>query len=229
MIDYKKLYSELGGVGNVSPELAYEARGLERAKGSLFDSSHPLAFDNAQNTAQRAKDKSDELQEAFKFASSGDFKDMFKFDSDKSKIGYQSTGYEIDPAYQYKKQMQEFESQQRNIQNPHYSQTDYQQLIFGRGLHSFSGVPLSSEMPQPLFFSTKGGYKMGEGQQIPQTKSSNVAGYGYTPHEITTYEQQRRQDEETPWWKKPQDSTPDWLKQRREKEALAAANAANKK
>jgi hypothetical protein len=47
MIDYKKLYSELGGVGNVSPELAYEARGLERAKGSLFDASSPLAFDNA--------------------------------------------------------------------------------------------------------------------------------------------------------------------------------------
>jgi hypothetical protein len=81
MIDYKKLYSELGGVGNVSPELAYEARGLERAKGSLFDSSHPLAFDNAQNTAQRAKDKSDELQEAFKAASAGDFAQMPKFDT----------------------------------------------------------------------------------------------------------------------------------------------------
>jgi hypothetical protein len=80
-IDYKKLYSELGGVGNVSPELAYEARGLEKAKGSLFDASSPLAFDNAQNTAQKAKDKSDELQEAYKAASAGDFAQMPKFDT----------------------------------------------------------------------------------------------------------------------------------------------------
>jgi hypothetical protein len=39
----------------------------------LFDSSHPLAFDNAQNTAQASKDQSQQLQEAHTALTSGDF------------------------------------------------------------------------------------------------------------------------------------------------------------
>ena len=39
----------------------------------LFDASHPLAFGNAQNTAQSSKDKSEQLQEAHGAITSGDF------------------------------------------------------------------------------------------------------------------------------------------------------------
>jgi hypothetical protein len=82
MIDYRKLYSELRGPGEVSPEMVNAARSAEQSGAfrskhpDIFDADHPLAFSDAQNTAQKAKDKSDELQDAFKAASEGNFHDI---------------------------------------------------------------------------------------------------------------------------------------------------------
>jgi hypothetical protein len=102
MIDYRKLYSELSGPGAVSPEMVYAARSAEQSGAfrskhpEIFDADHPLAFSDAQNTAQKAKDKSDELQEAFKAASAGDFEKLSERDKEIMKL---PGGFEQNLAY----------------------------------------------------------------------------------------------------------------------------------
>lgn len=231
MIDYRKLYSELGGPGEVSPEMAFAGKQAERSGAfrakhpEIFESDHPLAFSDAQNTAQKAKDKSDELQEAFKAASEGNFEDMPKFDQ--KKLGMQSVGYQQQPWYQ----MQEIGKGVEDLTMREASRGE-------KLMHSDIGGKMYKSLeeilknPNVQFSHSLLGRHEGAGAGItssPQTPSSNVASYGYTPSVITPSEQQRRQDEETPWWNKPQDTTPDWLKKKREQDALAAANAANKK
>jgi len=179
MIDYKKLYSELGGVGNVSPELAYEARGLERAKGSLFDSSHPLAFDNAQNTAQMAKDKSDELQEAFKAASAGDFEKMPKFPA----------GFERNPMYNpsatginapsmFAPTQGQYTPNRRIFAGGFYNTDPYGNLKNEQYEMARTGVMFG--MPG----AGGGGYRLSEDQmkRQQQTPTSNIAPYGFDEH-----------------------------------------------
>jgi hypothetical protein len=46
---------------------------IKDSHSDLFDASHPLAFDNAQNTAQRTKDKSNQLQDAYQAITSDGF------------------------------------------------------------------------------------------------------------------------------------------------------------
>jgi hypothetical protein len=102
MIDYRKLYSELRGPGAVSPEMVFAARSAEQSGAfrskhpEIFDADHPLAFSDAQNTAQKAKDKSDELQDAFKAASSGDFEKLSERDKEIMKL---PGGFEKNPLY----------------------------------------------------------------------------------------------------------------------------------
>ena len=239
MIDYRKLYSELGGPGEVSPEMAFAGKQAElsgKFRGShpeIFDADHPLAFGDAQNTAQKAKDKSDELQEAFKAASEGNFHDM------PSDIAAFESFKNAPVATSQYKQPQISESALRGQQTEKSIEESMDKFYASIGLKK---DPVSGgwknkqgqiEIGKMQFGVTVPGWSSsGAGAGItssPQTPSSNVAGYGYTPSAITPLEQQRRRDEETPWWRKPQDTTPDWLKQKREQDALAAANAANKK
>lgn len=173
MIDYKKLYSEAEGFGQVSPEVWRNEKAMLLQHPHLFDSSHPLAFDNAQNTAQRAKDKSDELQEAFKAASEGNFEDLSKFQKpsfDQKSIGTQSVGYEQQPWYKTKDIMKQIE--------------DLTSRPAGRGetlLHPSGRVPLSfeeiSRKPGFAGFANLGASEVGP-TSTEQTSSSNIAPYG---------------------------------------------------
>lgn len=231
MIDYRKLYSELRGPGEVSPEMVFGAKSAEQSGAfrskhpEIFDADHPLAFSDAQNTAQKAKDKSDELQEAFKAASSGDFESMPKFD--RKTIGMQSVGYQKQPFYDLGKGIEDITMREA---------TRGEKLM-----HSDVGGKMYKSLKEilktpGLEFSGSGmggygGYS-GAGAGItssPQTSTSNVAPYGYTPREITPAEKEQREYDETPWWRKPQDTTPEWLKKKRSEALLKASNDANKK
>lgn len=178
MIDYKKLYSEIGGVGNVSPEMAYEAKGLLGARPSLFDSSHPLAFDNAQNTAQRAKDKSDELQEAFKAASEGNFDEIAK--ATKQFLGgiernpmYNPSATGINAPSMYRPTQGKYPANRRVFNGSFYQTDPYGNLKNEQ-----------YEMARTGFMSALqggGGYRLSEDQmkRQQQTPTSNVAPYGF--------------------------------------------------
>jgi len=189
MIDYKKLYSELGGVGNVSPELAYEARGLERAKGSLFDSSHPLAFDNAQNTAQRAKDKSDELQEAFKAASAGDFAQMRKIDTfhKRPEEILKAGGYI--PSKRLEQMLQPGTAVSGADIASAYKQDQAEQRIADARARGILPNPQDLKITgrtENVMFGMPGMGGGGRGYsnlvQPPQTSTSNIAPYGFDEH-----------------------------------------------
>lgn len=237
MIDYKKLYSELSGPGEVSPEMVFagqqaERSGAFRAKHpEIFDADHPLAFGDAQNTAQKAKDKSDELQEAFKAASKGNFDEISK--ATKLFTG----GFEKNPMYNpsatginappmFRATKGEYAPNTRIFAGEYYDTDQFGNLK--TEAYEMSRKMNSGEL---VGFAPMSGGKASpkDSTPPPQTHSSNVARYGYTPQEITPEEQQRREDEETPWWKKPQDTTPEWLKKKRADDALKAANDANKK
>jgi len=189
MVDYKKLYSELRGPGEVSPEMVFGAKSAEQSGAfrskhpEIFNADHPLAFSDAQNMAQKSKDKSDELQDAFKAASSGDFESM---PSDTGMRGkklqesveesmdkfYTSIGLKKDPAsggWKNKQGQIEIGKPQWGVTVPGWSS-------------SGSGAGITSS---------------------PQTSTSNVAPYGYTPREITPMEKADREYNETPWWRRP--------------------------
>ena len=235
MIDYKKLYSELSGPGEVSPEMVFAGRSAEtsgafRAKHpEIFDSSHPLAFGEAQNTAQKAKDKSDELQEAFKAASEGNFDEISKATKrftggfEKNPM-YNSSATGINAPPMFRATKGEYAPNKRIFAGGYYNTDPFGNLKTDR--YEMSRKMNSGEL---VGFSGGGFGSHYDPTPPPQTHSSNVARYGYTPQEITPEEQRRREDEETPWWKKPQDTTPEWLKKKRADDALKAANDANKK
>jgi hypothetical protein len=67
-MDFKKLFSNPFGSNNLMDQNV-----------QIIGADHPLAFSDAQNTAQRSKDKSKELQDAFKAVSEGNFP-IKKFD-----------------------------------------------------------------------------------------------------------------------------------------------------
>jgi hypothetical protein len=66
--NFRKLFSEFKPGPSLDPGEAFELKSLSNQMPSLIQADHPLAFGDAQNTAQKSNDKSDELQEALKAA-----------------------------------------------------------------------------------------------------------------------------------------------------------------
>jgi len=199
MIDYKKLYSELSSP-EVSPEMAFMGKSAERSGAfrakhpEIFDADHPLAFGDAQNTAQKAKDKSDELQEAFKAASEGNFESLPKFDT------FQKSSSEIEKAGGYKPDpyLEQIKSpgyviSGKDAREAHMKDAAARRVAFARGYGkqpSESDLKAAGEMSSGFAgFSGAGFGSHYDPTPPPQTHSSNVARYGYTPQEITPEEQ----------------------------------------
>lgn len=172
--DYKKLFEKFNEsrIGTLDPAEAFELKGFQLQHPEFLDSSHPLAFGDAQNTAQRSKDMSNDLEDAYKATT--DIEELSKLfkgfagELEENKM-YNPSATGINAPSMFKQTKGQY-GPQRKVFAGGYYETDPQGFLKNE----------TYNMAKTGFMSSLGGYGGGFSSG-PQTSAANISSYGQTP------------------------------------------------